>query len=534
MVWTGAELPEDRQELHRRLLEQHSQLEALARQLEAKDQAMVRKDARIVALEQALEALKRRHFGHSSEKNPDQYEFFNEAELLAQAEPEETVNDFITVPAHRRKARQSRQLPPELPRVEVIHDLAEEDKQCGCGLRLRHIGQETLEQLCVIPQQFYVIVHQRLKYACSCKKCICTAAMPAQPLPGSQASPQLLAQVMVAKYHDGLPLYRQEKIARREGLELPRAKLARWLIGCAELFWPLYNLLQDTFFNYGIALSDETGIQVLKEQGRAPQTKSFLWIRRGGPPEKPVVLVDYEKSASGQAAQGLLSEFRGYLVCDGAPIYNQPARANGLTVVYCNDHARRRFREALASLGKSAAAKNSIAAQAIKRYRTLYRLEKNLKPLSVQGRYLERQRIAVPLWDAFIDWAREKHDQGVAHEPTRQALAYLLNHAQGLRRYCEDGRLPISNIQSEHVAKTIALARKNFLFADTEAGAGASAMLYSILESAQANHHHVQRYLSVVLTELPNAKNLIDIEALLPWNLTPDEVASQFAAYPTL
>ena len=427
MVRPGTERPDEHQALHQRLLEQQAQLDALSRQLE------------------------------------------------------DTADDFITVPAHRRKARQSRQLPPERPRVEVIHDLAEDDKQCSCGRRLRHIGQ-----------------------------------------------------VMVAKYHDGLPLYRQEKIARREGLELPRAKLARWLIGCAGLFWPLYNLLQDTFFSYDIALTDETGIQVLKEPGRAPQTKSFLWIRRGGPPDKPVVLVDYEKSASGQAAQGLLGEFRGYLVCDGAPIYNQPARANDLTVVYCNDHARRRFRDALASLGKSAVAKTSIAAQTIKRYRTLYRLEKNLKPLSVQGRYLERQRIAVPLWDTFIDWAQDKHTQGVAHEPTRQALAYLLNHAEGLRRYCEDGRLPISNIQSEHVAKTIALARKNFLFADTEAGAGASAMLYSILESAQANHHHVQRYLSVVLTELPNVNDLADIETLLPWNLTPDEVAKRYAAYPTL
>ena len=347
----------------------------------------------------------------------DQYEFFNEAELVAQTEPEDATDDFITVPSHRRKARKSRQLPPELARVEVIHDLAEADKQCGCGLWLRHIGQDTLEQLCVIPQRFFAIAHQRLKYACSCKRCIGTAPVPAQPLPGSQASPQSLSQ----------------------------------------------------------------------------------------------------------AAQGLLSEFCD-LVCDGAPIYNQPAGANGLTVVYRNDHARRRFRDALASLGKSAA-KNFIAAQAIKRYRTLYRLEKNLKLLSVEGRYLERQRMAVPLWDAFLDWAKDKHTQGVAHEPTRQALAYLLNHAQGLRRYCEDGRLPISNIQSEQVAKTIALARKNFLFADTEANAAANAMLYSILESAQANHHHVQRYLSSVLTELPHVNDLADIEILLPWNLTPDEVA---------
>ncbi len=468
------ELPDDPEEWRQLLARKQALLEEMQRTLKRtrkradeaqnkvgrQQETIQRKQARITALEQKLEALKLRHFGKSSEKNPDQFEFFNEVELTADAEDEdEDADDSVTVPAHQRRRRQSREPPADLPRVEVIHDLAEGDKRCSCGNTLKRIGEDTLEQLCAIPQQLFVIRHKKLKYACACKSCIRTAAMPAQPLPASQASPQLLAQVMVAKYHDGLPLYRQEKIAGREGIELPRAKLARWLIGCAELFQPLFNLLLDTFFSYDIALTDETGIQVLKEDGRAAQSGSYLWIRRGGPPHQPVVLVDYTKSRSGETAQGLLSQFGGYLVCDGAPIYNQPVRNNGLTVVYCNDHARRRFREALVSLGKTKAAKKSIAAQAIKRYRELYRLEQTLKTLTPQTRYLERQRVAVALWDKFIEWAQKKHHEGVAHEPTREALAYLLNHARGLRRYCDDGRLPISNIQSEHVAKTIALAR---------------------------------------------------------------------------
>jgi hypothetical protein len=385
----------------------------------------------------------------------------------------------------------------------------------------------------VIPQQYYVIRHLRKKYACACKGCLRTATMPKQPLPATGASPQLLAQVMVAKYFDGLPLYRQEKIARRDGLDLPRAKLARWMIDGATVFQPLYNLIQEVFFSYDIAMSDDTGIQVLKEDGRRAENKSYLWIRRGGPPEKPVVLVDYSPSKSGETAYGLLSEFHGYLVCDAASNFNQSVRRNGLVTVWCNDHARRRFHSVVVGFEDQEAAKQSIAQQGIDHYRELYRIEREIKDLSPQEKYAVRQKRAVPLWDVFIEWATTLQVQGVAHEGTRDALSYLLNHADGLRRYCDDGRLPISNILSEHVAKTIALARKNFLFADTPAGAVSSARIYSLLESAKANGHHPQRYLSVVLTELPNATTVADIEALLPWNLTPGVVAERYAAYPT-
>jgi hypothetical protein len=321
----------------------------------------------------------------------------------------------------------------------------------------------------VIPQQYYVIRHVRPTFACSCKACIRTASMPAQPLPACQVSPQLLAHVMVSKYLDGLPLYRQEKIAAREGLDLPRARLARWLIDSSRVFQPLVNLLTDTFFDYDIAMSDDTGIRVLKEDGRAAISQSALWIRRGGPPDKPVVLVDYAVSKSGETAYGLLSEFRGTLVCDGASNFNKAVTRNGLSVALCNDHARRRFHKVCAGLGKEKAA-GSIAQQGLYWYRRLYA--------------------------------------------------------------CNDGRLPISNIQSEHVAKTIAIARKNFLFADTAAGAASSGRIFSLIETARANGHHPQRYLSVLLTELPNVTDADQVEALLPWNLTPAMVAERCAAYP--
>ncbi|MGI9303383.1 MAG: IS66 family transposase [Gammaproteobacteria bacterium] len=508
--------------------------------IEDKEQTITRNQAVITCLEEKLRLLQQQRFGRRSEKYPGQQELqlFNEAELLqAQPEPEAESADTITVPAHTRKRKKPRVLAPDLPRCEVIYDLPEADKQCTrCGKTLSHIDNEELEQLAVIPQQYYVIVHVKKKYACSCKGCIRTAGMPAQPLPASQASPQLLAHIMVSKYHDGLPLPRQEKMALREGLELSRAKLARWLISVAALFQPIWNLLQDTLFSYDIAQSDETGIQVLKEHGRRPENKSYLWIRRGGPPDRPVVLVDYSPSRSGETAHGLLEEFRGYLVCDAYEGYSPTIRTNGLLPVFCNDHARRKFVDVMKSLTKDSRhperAKDWIANQAIERYKPLYRIEREIKELSVQAKYEARQARAVPLWDAFIEWAEKMQAEGVAHQGTREALNYLITHAEGLRRYCDDGRLPISNILAEHTAKTIAVARTNFLFADTPAGAESSARIYSLLETAKANGHHTQRYLSVLLTELPNAACVEDIESLLPWNITPEEISRRYATYP--
>lgn len=507
------------------------QLDASQQRVERFREKVIRKQDHIERLEERLRRLLAHRFGKRSERNPDQFQLFNEAELLAE-HADEAIGNEISIPAHKRKRKKtSHALPADLPRVEIVYELEASERHCACGKALVRIGEEVLEQLAVIPQQYYVIRHVRPTFACSCKGSIRTASMPAQPLPACQVSPSLLAHVMVSKYLDGLPLYRQEKIAAREGLDLPRAKLARWLIDGSRVFQPLVNLLTDTFFAYDIAMSDDTGIRVLKEDDRAAISQSALWIRRGGPPDKPVVLVDYATSKSGETAYGLLAEFRGTLVCDGASNFNEVVARNDLSVALCNDHARRRFHKVCTGLGKEKAA-GSIAQQGLHWYRRLYAIERDIKDLSAEEKHERRQAQAVPHWEAFIAWARQVQSEGVAHAGTREALSYLINHAEALQRYCDDGRLPISNIQSEHVAKTIAIARKNFLFADTAAGAESSGRIFSLIETARANGHHPQRYLSVLLTELPNVTDVDQVEALLPWNLTPEMVADRYAAYP--
>jgi transposase len=499
------------------------------------------KQAYITQLEQALRRANAERFGRRSERHAGQGELslFNEAELLADANPEP---EATSVRAHRRRGRGANALPKNLRRVDIVYDLTDEQKQCSnCGNTLRPIGDEVLEQLVMVPAQRFVHRHVRRKYGCSCKGCLRTASMPKQPLPASAASPQLLATVATSKYLDGLPLNRLEKMAKRDGLSLPRAKLARWLIEGAKVLTPVLNLLEDTFFGYDIAASDDTGIQVLKEDGRAPQSKSYLWIRRGGPPHQPVILVDYSPSRSAKTAFRLLEQFRGALICDGYPGFNLSAKQNGLTLVLCNDHARRRFVEVLKSLtgsakpviaGSQSTTEALLVNRALEFYRKLYRIETHTKDFEPLARLQHRNLHAVPVWNEFIEWAENALNAGVADKGSREALQYLVKHRHGLRHYCDDGRLPISNIQAEHVAKQIAIARKNFLFSDTPAGAHASARLFSLLLTAVANGHHPQRYLSVLFAELPNIDSVEGYEALLPWNLTVDEVNHRYAAFP--
>ena len=175
----------------------------------------------------------------------------------------------------------------------------------------------------------------------------------------------------------------------------------------------------------------------------------------------------------------------------------------------------------------------AIVSQGLKRYNELYLIERKIKALELEERLRVRQEEAVPLWTSFIEWATQKYSEGVRHAGTTEALHYLLKHAKNLQTYCHDPRLPISNIKSEHVAKTIAIARKNFLFADTEAGAESTARVFSLIETARANEHNPQKYLSVLLTELPNIKSVRDVDALMPWAITPDEIAVRYATYPT-
>ena len=353
------------------------------------------KDVRIAVLEEQLRLAVHKRFGSRSEAfNPDQLGLFNEAEATVPEEPEPPAAD-ITVPAHTRQKSGRKPLASHLPRVRVEHDIPAADKICPCGSGCARprIGEVITEQSDIIPAQVQVLQHVRFKYG-PCRQCdgvfpeavadaastaqpsssggpgptetvaepraIIVAALPPQPIPKSMASPGMCSYIAIAKYMDGLPLYRLETILARSGFDISRATMAAWMIQLGQLIVPLMNLMDEIQCGYDVLQMDETTVQVLKEAGRAAKSKSRMWVRRGGPPGQPIILFNYETTRSGAVAWRLLEDFRGYLQSDGYSGYIAVGLRDGMVHIGCLAHARRKFDEALKarkSAGKGRLAK---------------------------------------------------------------------------------------------------------------------------------------------------------------------------------
>ena len=469
--------------------------------------------------EQLRLAIEQR-FGPATEKyRVEQRDlFFDEAEALAQteaaAEPQPATD--TTAPANPRRRGGRAVLPPELPRIEVIHELPEQERHCAeDGTELAVIGEEISEQLDVIPAQVRVIRHVRLKYACkACEEGVCLAPMPPQPLPKSSASPALLATIATAKYADGLPLYRQEKRFARLGVGLTRNTLARWMLGAGALIEPLLGHLRAQLHQSPLIHMDETTVQVNTEPGRKASSPSYMWVSRGGPPKQPVVLFDYDPSRGAGVPRRLLAGFAGVLLTDGYEGYAGPVREYALTHAGCWAHARRKFLEArkLQPKGKTGRADQALALIA-----RLYGVEKQARPLSDAQRLALRQAQSRPVIDTLHAWLEKSLAQVPPKGSLGKALRYLHGQWPKLIRFLDDGGIPLDNNPAENAIRPFVIGRKNWLFSHTPKGAHASAALYSLIETAKANGLEPYAYLVEVFTRLPAAKTEEDLQALLPW-----------------
>jgi transposase len=481
--------------------------------------------AQILTLSEQLNLALARRYASSSEKiSADQMRMFDEAVADVEAAPiADADDDLVIVPEHKRKKRGRKTLPEKLPRVDVVHEIPESERYCEHdGRLLAEIDEVISEQLDIIPAKVQVIRHIRKKYACSCGQCIKTAPLPAQPIPKSLASPGLLAHISVLKYQDALPLYRQEVILQRIGVDIPRATLANWMIQAGGLIQPVVNLLRDRLLSYDILKMDETTVQVLKEDGRVAQSKSYLWVQRGGPPGRPVILYDYDPSRSQSVPMRLLEGFEGYLQTDGYDGYNGVVLANGLTHVGCMAHARRKFSEAVKAQGKNK--RRGKAHRALALIQKLYRVERQAKTLTPQARYEHRQQYAEPILNTLRSWLDETLPQVPPQSTTGKALNYLHREWPKLIAYLEDGRLAIDNNATENAIRPFVVGRKNWLFSDSVKGVKASANLYSLIETAKANGLEPYAYLRYLFTWLPRADSVERIEALLPGNLNKDQI----------
>lgn len=519
------ELPEDVEALHsmvRRMANEH-------------EQELAARDATIERLTEELRQAIARRFGASSERMADgQLGLFNEAEAQADTDEEAaTADESVTVPAHARRRGKRAALPEHLPRVEVLHELAEAERVCpNDGTVLERFAEDVSEQLDIVPATIQVIRHRRAKYRCGCcGEHLMTAPMPAQPIPKSPASPGLLAYVATAKYVDALPLYRQVKGFERIGIVMARHSLARWMLACGELVRPLMNLYREALLAQSYVHMDETTVQVLKEPGRAASAKSYLWCQVSGHSTRPVILFDYESSRSGDIPKRLLGDYSGTLHTDGYEGYAAVVRDNRLRHVHCFAHARRYFVEGLKALGLNPSKlppktppKARHLLKGLRFIRTLYTLERRIKDKPPDERLAVRQKESRPVFDALCAWAKQTRPRVPPKAPLGKALAYLENHIDGLSHFLDDPSLDIDNNRAENAIRPFVIGRKNWLFSDTPAGATASARLYSLIETAKANGLEPYAYLRHVFTHLPRANTVEDVEALLAWNIDPDRL----------
>ena len=502
-------------------------------ELQLTQEELARKDAEIERLEEIVKLLQHRHFGRTSEKvqeSPQQLGIFNEAEAL-EAKGSEKASEpapDVEVKGHRRRGKPKRvALPADLPREDVVIELSAEERRCPEGHELKEIGEDVSEQLEVIPAQIKVIRTIRKKYACPhCEGHVKRAPLPKTAIPKSMAGPGLLAYIATSKYGDGLPLYRQEHMWQRAGVDLPRATMASWMIRVGELTIPLINLLEEDLLARECINFDETTVQVLNEAEKAAASKSYMWVRGSSfPGAPPIVLFEYDPTRSAAVPKRLLEGYRGYLQTDAYAAYQTAVGdQEGIVRVGCMAHCRRKFFEAAKASKKGV----GLANEAIEIIRTLYAIEATIKEQGIEKRYRVRQAESKSILDRFRTWL----DGHLPKVPPQSQLAGALKYAHTewtrLIRYLDDGRLAIDNNFVENAIRPFAIGRKNWLFSDSVAGAKASAAIYSIIVTAKLNGHNEYAYLRHILEKLPYAEKLDNFEALLPHRLSPQDIPAPF------
>jgi transposase len=486
------------------------------------------KTIQIKLLEEQILAYRLRKFANKSEKiNIHQLSLFDEAELPKNPDIILAQEATLQVASYERKKSPGRKpLPAELLRVPRIYDLPENEKICACGCALTHIKDEKTEQLEIIPAKIYVIEHIRKKYACkSCEATIKTARMPTLPIPRSIASSGLLSHVLVSKFQDHLPLFRQEQILRRIGVDIPRASLSLWVIKCADLLLPLIKLLHDRILTYDVAYADETTLQVLKESNKSVQSKKYMWLFSGGPPDQFVYYYHYHPSRSHDVALEFLDDFKGFLHCDGFSAYDTLAAKNKeVTLVGCLYHVRRKFVEVL----KITKGKEGVASIVIELIAKLAKIEESIKATPLQEKYSLRQVHAKPVLEQMYTYLLNHQPSIPPKSLLGQAVNYTLNQWHKIINYLLDARLDISNNLSERAIKPFVIGRKGWLFADSVAGAHAAAKIYSIIETCKYHQVEPYDYLRYVLQAIPICQTIEDFEKLLPYNIDKNLLIRNF------
>ena len=448
--------------------------------------------------------------------------------LLFDSEPEhapEEESETQKVSSYTKKKPGRKKINENLPREEVLIDISEEEKQCACGAELVRIGEEVSERIKVIPEQMWVERTVRPKYAC--KACegsgdedkLAVRIAPAVPaiIPKSIVTPELLAFLLVNKYVDHLPFYRQEKRFERIGISISRQDMSNWQRQAFEAVKILLELMKEHLKTGSVMQMDETRVQVHNEPDRPDIRNSYMWLARGGPPGKPVILYEYHETRGSKNLRSFFDGFKGYIQTDGYEAY-VTALKDYPDIIHagCFAHARRKFFDA-----SKVSKKPGSAAEGLKYIQKLYLIENELrtKELSENDFLAERKRQAEPILAKFNSWLEKRQQNVVPSTELGKAIAYTIGQWNKLVNYLESPFLTPDNNACENAIRPFVLGRKNWLFAGSPKGAESSCGIYSLVETAKQNGLNPYDYLRKVFTEAPTNGSREDWQELLPWNI---------------
>lgn len=478
---------------------------------------LLSRDLLIEQLKLQLARLRRMQFGRSSEQLADQIgQLQLKLEELESQEAMATTEQPLAAATSRKSVR--RPLPSHLPREPHVHEPASTCTCPACGGALRALGEDVAEMLEYVPEHWKVIRHVRPKYSCASCEQILQAPAPSRPIERGVAGPGLLAHVLVSKYCDHLPLYRQSQIYARSGIELDRSRLAEWVGACSTLMQPLIEALGRYVLSADKLHADDTPVPVLSPgSGKTKQGRLWAYVRDdrpSGSTDPPAVLFRYSPDRKGKHPCEHLEDFRGVLQADGYAGFNglYDREHEPLIEAACMAHARRKFYDLYE------ATQSPLAQEALRRIGLLYEIEEQIRGHSADERRNVRQQRSVPLLEELHRWMLTTVRKLSKKSDLAAAIRYSLARWDALCRFCADGRVEIDNNAAERELRAVALGRKNYLFAGADCGGERAAAFYGLIGSAKLNGLDPEAYLRHVLERI--AQHPISrIEELLPWNV---------------
>lgn len=495
-----------------RLHHMECQLHDLERQLDETCATTEELQRSYACLKEEYLALKRLFFGPRRERLPEapgqQHLFDDDAPLSLLDESADPAPAQELPPRKRKKGHGRRQIPDHLPRKDVPHDVSPEERVCDCGREKARIGEDVTEQLEYEPGKLWVLRHIYPKYACSCCKDGVTSAEPAaNPIARCLAGPGLLAYVMVSKFSEHLPLYRQQDVLARHGIFLARSTLCGWMAQCAQLLRPLVELMRQRVVQSDVINADETPVRVL-DRTRNTTRKGQFWTYIS-PGDHGYTIYVYRDSRSRDGPAEFLKDFRGYLQTDAYTAYESVVleSVGRIIPVGCWAHARRNFFDARLSQPREVHYVLGLIGQ-------LYDIEDTIRLSGPDERKAVRQEQSVPVLDRLEAYLREQKDGALPKSKYAQAIAYVLNRPDEMRRYTEDGRLEIDNNTSERTLRLCAISRKNWLFLGSDQGGETAAICFTIL--ANAKRYRIEPFAYVRALLIAMSSDEVDLESLLP------------------